>query len=410
MLPDWMHDRCGSSAADRLGEPTRSSYVEDFSMHGKARSPSTATTGWATCPVIFLCLLFLALTALPAAAQTSPRPSWRDMALGMLGEGKLDSAQYFYEKWVEADPRDEGSWYNLACVYALSGEREKALDAFESSVAAGWDDPEHPMNDGDLESIRSEPRFLAAIDSVRHAARSDGPEGFIRRFVETRTIATYITMLPDDYDESDRTYPLCVILHGSGSTELGHGRIADMVGREGVIYIAPRALNGRIVGEEMGYTAWPTEEIDSLDPLYTRSAPNYAELVRACIEDARRTYRVDPGRVMIIGHSQGAAFSYITAATYPDLVGSIFSYAGYFPEEFRTPAHLQRLREEDVHITLAHGTADNSVDVEESRTMEGILKEEGIDVEAHFFEGVNHFIQPEVREAMIAWMKSQLGE
>ena len=42
--------------------------------------------------------------------------------------------------------------------------------------------------------------------------------------------------------------------------------------------------------------------------------------------------------------------------------------------------------------------------------MEGILKEEGIDVEAHFFEGVNHFIQPEVREAMIAWMKSQLRE
>lgn len=352
--------------------------------------------------------LFMATTAVPADAQQPLAPSWRDMAMSMLGEQKLDSARYYYERWLEADPRDENSWYNLACVYALEGEQQRALDAFESSVAAGWSDPTHPMEDGDLASIRSSPRFLAMIDTIRNRGDRSGPAGYLRRFVETKTIATYIAMLPEDYEETDRDYPLCVILHGSGSSETAHGRIADMVGRDGVIYIAPRALNARIVGDDLGYTAWPLEEIDSLDPAYTRSAPNYAALVKACIDDAARAYRVDPARVMIIGHSQGAAFSYITAVSYPETVGSIFSYAGYFPDRYRTPEYIEGLRDNDVAITLAHGVADPVVGVDESRTIERILRDEGVDVRAYYFDDVDHGIRPEVREAMSAWMKEQL--
>ena len=48
--------------------------------------------------------------------------------------------------------------------------------------------------------------------------------------------------LPPDYDSEenrDRTWPICVILHGSGSTETAHGSFANTFGRHGVIYVAP---------------------------------------------------------------------------------------------------------------------------------------------------------------------------
>ena len=355
-----------------------------------------------------LCLLLIGgMSYAEMVAQDRPAPSWRDQGFAMLSAGKLDSAEYFLEKWVEADPRDESSWYNLACVYALDGQSEKALDAFESSVAAGWTDAGHAMRDSDLESVREDSRFVAAIERVRDGENVRGVKGFERRFVETRTIATYIAILPEDYATSNREYPICVILHGSGSTETGHGTIADIAGREDVIYIAPRALNARVVGDGLGYTAWPIEEIDSTDPIYRRSAPNYADLVRACVEDAREQYRTTDEKVMIIGHSQGAAFSWITAASHPDIVGSILAYAGYFPDRYSTNEIFEEVLDEEISVTLIHGSEDRSVSIEESRTMEALLKEEGIDVTAHYLDGVSHSIESPVRELMKEWIKEQ---
>ncbi len=354
-------------------------------------------------------LLFMGGVADELRAQDRPAPSWRDRGFAMLSAGKLDSARFFLEKWVEADPRDESSWYNLACVYALDGDREKALHAFESSVAAGWTDAGHAMSDGDLEPIRNDARFAAAVERIRAGENARGVKGYERRFVETQTIATYIAILPEDYETSNREYPICVILHGSGSTETAHGTIADIAGRADVIYIAPRALNGRVVGDGMGYTAWPVDEIDSLDPLYRRSAPNYADLVKACVEDAREHFRTNSEKVMIIGHSQGAAFSWITAASHPEMVGSILAFAGYFPEEYRTEEILEEVRDEGIDVTLIHGTEDRSVDIEESRTMEGVLKGEKIDVTTHYLEGVTHSIEPPVRELMKSWMEARTG-
>ncbi len=129
------------------------------------------------------------------------------------------------------------------------------------------------------------------LDSARARSVREGPRGYIRRFVETKTIGTYIVLLPPDYDSTIRSYPACLILHGSGSTELAHGRLADAIGREGVIYVVPRALypHGSVFTStgELGYTAWPADDIDSTDALYARPAPMYAEWIMQCLDDAR---------------------------------------------------------------------------------------------------------------------------
>lgn len=360
-----------------------------------------------------ICTVFSVLWITETLHSQDLGPSWKDQSLQALGAGDLDSARFYLERWLQADPRDESSWYNLACVYALQDQPGKALDAWENAVEAGWDDPDHPLNDGDLESIRSDARFTAALDKVRQKEAETRPRDHIRNFLRMESVGTYITALPDDYENSDHSYPLCVILHGSGSSETGHGGLADLFGRDGVIYIAPRAPYTHTSSYKnsgtLGFTAWTPEQIDSLDPLYNEVPKMYASWIMECVRDAQQRYRISNAKPIILGHSQGAAFSWITASLYPEQVGSIFAYAGYFPDQFTTDERLEAIRHAGVRITLAHGAADNVVDPEGTREIAQTLEEWSIPCTLTEYEDTGHGISQGVVDQMKAWIDTETG-
>lgn len=49
--------------------------------------------------------------------------------------------------------------YNLACAYALVGDREAGIEWLTQAVNSGFDNPDKVRNDPDLNSLRSDPRF-----------------------------------------------------------------------------------------------------------------------------------------------------------------------------------------------------------------------------------------------------------
>jgi len=51
------------------------------------------------------------------------------------------------------------SAYNVACGYALAGNKDEAIDWLEYSVKAGYNDFEHLRQDSDLDSLRNEKRY-----------------------------------------------------------------------------------------------------------------------------------------------------------------------------------------------------------------------------------------------------------
>ena len=70
---------------------------------------------------------------------------------GFYKEGlKLD---YRLSKICKTDPT---VFYNLACSYALTKQREKALKALKKAIALGYDDFDHLLKDDDLLSVRDE--------------------------------------------------------------------------------------------------------------------------------------------------------------------------------------------------------------------------------------------------------------
>ena len=59
------------------------------------------------------------------------------------------------------------SAYDIACAYAVLGEKKNALDWLEKAVALGWKDLVHLEKDSDLDSLRSEERYKKLTEKLR---------------------------------------------------------------------------------------------------------------------------------------------------------------------------------------------------------------------------------------------------
>jgi len=67
------------------------------------------------------------------------------------------------QKAVAKGAREPGVLYDTACSLALAGEKEKAFQFLNKAIEAGWRQTGHMKNDGDLSSLRDDPRWAKAI-------------------------------------------------------------------------------------------------------------------------------------------------------------------------------------------------------------------------------------------------------
>ena len=127
--------------------------------------------------VVLLSLLFVAGWAY--AAEQQPAAPAKPLTEAQAKEAQFnDFLKQNKEAWVAKDypkaiellrkaselaPNLCGVTYNLACLYALNGQKAEALDCLERSVKQGYDNAKHMQEDGDIASLREEPRFKAAV-------------------------------------------------------------------------------------------------------------------------------------------------------------------------------------------------------------------------------------------------------
>jgi adenylate cyclase len=70
------------------------------------------------------------------------------------------------DRALALDPDDAGVLYNVACLNAVGGSAEQALDHLERAVQNGFGHREWIEHDPDLEPLRSHPRYQALLSRL----------------------------------------------------------------------------------------------------------------------------------------------------------------------------------------------------------------------------------------------------
>jgi Flp pilus assembly protein TadD len=84
-------------------------------------------------------------------------------AVALCRTGRLEEGLEWGRRAMAMDPADGGVRYNVACLFALEGLREEALDCLEDALRAGFGNLDWIQNDPDLASLRDDPRYTALM-------------------------------------------------------------------------------------------------------------------------------------------------------------------------------------------------------------------------------------------------------
>ena len=82
-----------------------------------------------------------------------------------LVQNRNQQAAKYYEKALALQPNGH-DYYNLACAYAKSNDKDKALDALAKSIGMGNTSKSQIENDADFDSIKSDERFKHLIEKL----------------------------------------------------------------------------------------------------------------------------------------------------------------------------------------------------------------------------------------------------
>jgi Flp pilus assembly protein TadD len=80
--------------------------------------------------------------------------------------GDRDRAVDYIQRSLAIDSEDSQMLYNIACSYALIGMPEEALSSLETAVDKGFGFKDWLEHDTDLDSIRATPRFQAIAQAM----------------------------------------------------------------------------------------------------------------------------------------------------------------------------------------------------------------------------------------------------
>ncbi len=80
--------------------------------------------------------------------------------------GETAQALEWAKRSLELDPEDPQLLYNVACVYAIEGMRDDAVQCLERAIDKGYGHREWMEHDPDLNSLRTDPRFQALLERV----------------------------------------------------------------------------------------------------------------------------------------------------------------------------------------------------------------------------------------------------
>jgi tetratricopeptide (TPR) repeat protein len=123
---------------------------------------------------------------LASNSRRSPRDGsdWYDRAMKLHRKGRYDEAIADFEKAIEDGYREDAASYNIACGYALLGNKDKAFEWLHRAMNEGFDVGSYLKSDDDLESLHGDARWAELKTAARE--QKSGEEKAEERRVAAR--------------------------------------------------------------------------------------------------------------------------------------------------------------------------------------------------------------------------------
>ena len=156
--------------------------------------------------------------------------------------------------------------------------------------------------------------------------------------------------LPNGYNANNPA-PLLLDLHGfmgDGLSQQRFSRLGNVARENGFVYAAPDGLPNSN-GDQFWNASRSCCNFDRTDV-------DDAAFLKSLIDEISKKVAIDPKRIYIFGHSNGAFMSYKFACTYPDTVAAIVGVAGAMDLVGNDCAISS-----PVSVLEIHGTADSVI-------------------------------------------------
>ncbi|HXI11240.1 MAG TPA: dienelactone hydrolase family protein [Thermoanaerobaculia bacterium] len=210
----------------------------------------------------------------------------------------------------------------------------------------------------------------------------------------------YLETTPGGGDASAEL-PLVIGLHGRGSNAQDLAAIAGALDmRHHYRFIFPDAPRPF---EPYPGKIWGFSWFDSWPPRKESLTKSRASLL-ALIGELQLRYPTTPGRVALIGFSQGGLMSLDVGFRTKEPLAAIVCMSGAIHEEELPDLKARR----DQKVMIVHGTADNMIPVKAARRTRLVLQEHGIDPVYEEFD-MGHFVIEESMEAVANFLGDALG-
>ncbi len=195
----------------------------------------------------------------------------------------------------------------------------------------------------------------------------------------------------------NQKYPALFLLHGMGSNEKDLPSLVK--GFEQKMFIF--SLRGPIF-QPPGYAFFSMHELGKPD---RDSFENTMKLLDQFLDFACSKYPVDPGRIFLLGFSQGAIMSMSYGMKNLNRVKGIIALSGYVPDFLMEECGKSSLKQ--INLYISHGYEDPVLPYEWGKQSAEFLKERGAEVSFHPYHA-GHWVSEENFNDLRNWLEDKL--
>jgi len=100
---------------------------------------------------------------------------WYHQGMEYHHDEDYDKAIEAFKKAIDAGEKEDAATYNIACGYALKGDKDQAFAWLHKALDAGFDVGDYMRKDDDLDSLHSDPRW-AELKKVARSGKAEREE------------------------------------------------------------------------------------------------------------------------------------------------------------------------------------------------------------------------------------------